>query len=117
MKVTTEQYAAAIKTIDDAKAIVSAFHKQEADAFDARLKSGAPFTDDELVYSRSTRCPCGAGLAYPKACGPMHYWDCAAILKDQARGAGVQHTDQKPFTFWDIKGERDGETTRPAGLP
>lgn len=69
------------------------------------------FTDDELVYSANQLCPCGHGLAYPKDCGPSHYWDCSAILKGIA-DKSVQHTGQLPFAFYYIKveSERNGTT-------
>lgn len=83
------------------------------------------FTDDELRYAATARCPCGAGLAYVKG-GPMRgCWDCSAILKGEAAFKGepgsVEHTDRLPFMFWKIRSEDDGHpatrnrTTRPTG--
>lgn len=78
-----------------------------------------------LVYSAHARCPCGAGLAYDPVfedensiyVGPLSgYWDCSAILLGTA-DQEVQHTEQLPFSFWDIKSENQpsvqGATTRP----
>lgn len=81
------------------------------------------FTDGELRYAATARCPCGAGLAYPPDAvpedGPFRYWsywDCSAILKGTADPA-VQHTAQLPFAFYEIKCEAQpsarGATTRP----
>jgi hypothetical protein len=81
-----------------------------------RLEDGDVFTDAELKYAAYARCPCGAGMAYPRNTSTFGYWDCSAILKGTA-DKNVQHTAQKPFTFWEIKGEGqpsvNGATTRP----
>lgn len=70
----------------------------------------------ELVYSAFARCPCGYGLAHWTDSGPDGYWDCAGILLDQA-DPNIVHTDRLPFTFWEVKSERQpsarGATTRP----
>jgi hypothetical protein len=72
----------------------------------------------EIVYAASTRCPCGAGLAYEADSDPFKgYWDCSAIILGTAR-EDVQHTAKLPFVFYEIKGENQpsarGATTRPA---
>lgn len=76
-----------------------------------------------MIFSRTARCRCGAGLAYDSTCvqepfkGPS-YWDCSAILLGEAIPSGqpgaVTHDDRYPFSFYDIKAERDGASTRPA---
>jgi hypothetical protein len=109
--ITEEQYNNALQTIKDCEQITQQYHKEKWEAFENRLKDNPIFTDDELHYSRHTLCPCGHGLAYPKNCGPFHYWDCSAILKGIAN-KNVEHTGRLPFTTYDIKGEREGETTR-----
>lgn len=78
---------------------------------------------DRLVFAATSRCPCGAGLAYD----PCHddkesplkgpsYWDCSAILLGTA-DPKVKHTDKLPFAFYEIKSEGQpsacGRTTRP----
>jgi hypothetical protein len=77
----------------------------------------------ELVYAATSRCPCGAGLAYAKDSDPFKgYWDCSAILLETAIPSGeegsVQHTAQLPFIFYEIKSEEHpsaaGATTRPS---
>jgi hypothetical protein len=79
-------------------------------------------TDDRLVYAATARCPCGAGLAYvPGASAFYGFWDCSAILTGRAIPQGqpgaVTHTDQLPFSFYEVKEERQpsaqGATTRP----
>lgn len=75
-----------------------------------------------MIFSRSARCQCGAGLAYDATCveepfkGPS-YWDCSAILLGDAVPSGepgaVRHDDRYPFSFWDIKAEQNGVSTRP----
>lgn len=73
------------------------------------------FTEDELRFAAKTRCPCGAGLAYPKGCGPRFYWDCSAILMGKA-DENVKHTDKLPFTFYEIHSENGWRgTTRESG--
>lgn len=86
---------------------------------------------ERLCYAATARCPCGAGLAYDPFAedepgsvfrGPS-YWDCSAILlgtfiKKGEPGA-VTHTDQLPFSMYEIKSEGQpsahGATTRPQG--
>ena len=85
------------------------------------------FTDDELIYAATSRCKCGAGLAYAPTDenpdlpyrGPSA-WDCSDILTGRAARIGepghVQHTDALPFAFYEIKAEgqpsAQGATTR-----
>lgn len=116
-RITPEQYEEAKKSLNEAQELINKYHIQKGEDFKKRLESGEPFTDDELIYSRYTRCPCGAGLAYPKDCSPGHYWDCAAILNGTAEH-GKQHTAQLPFNTYDVKGElyngpEGSPTTRP----
>lgn len=84
----------------------SRFKKVEAEA---RESGRYTYTDDDLVYAAWSRCECGAGLAYPRGCGPHHHWDCSDILTDRAIPSGqpgaARHTDKLPFVFWDIKSE------------
>lgn len=78
-------------------------------------------TEKALVYAAYSRCPCGAGLAHPEGMGAKGHWDCSAILLGTAIPSGqpgaVQHTAQLPFTFYEVKSERqpsaNGATTRP----
>jgi len=111
ISVTIEQYDEAIALRDKAQETINEFLRQKRERFDLRMKENPLFTDDELFYSAVALCPCGHGLAYPKECGPGHYWDCSAILKGIA-DTSVKHTDQLPFVFYDIKGEseRNGTT-------
>lgn len=76
----------------------------------------------KMTYAATSRCPCGAGLAYDDSCieEPFKipsYWDCSAILLGTA-DPNVQHTARLPFTFYEIKSENqpsaNGATTRPA---
>jgi hypothetical protein len=72
-----------------------------------------------LTYAAYKRCPCGAGLAYRRG---DDCWDCSAILLGEAIPSGqpgsVQHTGRLPFTFYEIKSEKqpsaNGSTTRPS---
>lgn len=115
MAITEEQYQAARKARDEAEKVIHQFHSQKLERFEERLKSGVPFTDEELRYSAYALCPCGHGIAYPKECGPGHYWDCSAILKG-IEDKNVKHTGRLPFAFYEIKsedqGSANGSTTR-----
>lgn len=95
------------------------------------------FTDDQLRYAASSRCECGAGLAYPKdptvrqvkewmSDSPFNYWDhwdCSDILTGRAVPKGQEgskmHSGKYPFAFYEIKSENqpsaNGATTRPTG--
>src|SRR4051794_7590767 len=46
----------------------------------ARGEGAGRFTPDELIFAASSRCECGAGLAYPDGIGAWGFWDCSAIL-------------------------------------
>jgi hypothetical protein len=83
------------------------------------------FAENELRYAATSRCPCGAGLAYPAHTTDLHgAWDCSAILTGRAIPSGqegaVQHTDRLPFAFYKVKSEdqpsANGATTRPRSL-
>lgn len=78
------------------------------------------FTDAALIYAADSRCPCGAGLAYPRHVGPRGYWDCADILTGRAVPGEKEHTAKLPFTFYEVKSEQQpsasGRTTRPHPL-
>lgn len=70
------------------------------------------YRPEELIFSYSSRCPCGKGLAYPKGIGPYEgYWDCSGIWTGTAL-TGRKHTAKLPFTFYKIREERDGISTR-----
>jgi len=102
--ITKEQFDAAVKAKEDAQQTINLYFKQKAERFEQRMKMHPIFTDDELVYSARNLCPCGHGLAYPKDCGPGHYWDCSAILKGVA-DPDTEHTGKLPFSFYNIQGE------------
>ena len=83
------------------------------------------YRDHQLVYAATSRCPCGAGLAYPRGIGIRGSWDCSDILTGRAIPSGqtgaVMHTDRLPFTFWEVRSEQqpsaNGATTRPRETP
>jgi hypothetical protein len=113
--ITESQYEKAIEDEKAAREIINAYGKQERYAFSQRLIDNPIFTDDELIYAAFNLCPCGHGIAYPVNCGPGHYWDCSAILKNIASD-DVKHTDKLPFVCYEIKSEKQpsarGATTR-----
>jgi len=104
--ISKEQYDKAITNQLRDEEIINQYHKEKNESFKNRLKENPIFTDDELIYSAYALCPCGHGLAYPKDCSTFHYWDCSAILKGIA-DKNIQHTDQLPFSFYDVKSESD----------
>lgn len=108
--ITKEQYQQARKQRDEAEKTINTYHKEKRELFDQRLKENPIFTDDELIYAATSLCPCGHGLAYPKECGPSHYWDCSAILRGIA-DPNVQHTGKAPFMYYKIKGESEQNGT------
>jgi len=108
--ISEEQYNDAVEKTHKAQEIINQYFVEKRKRFEDRMKINLSFNDDELVYSASSRCPCGHGLAYPKDCTPDHYWDCSAILKGIAN-KNVQHTAKLPFTFYDIKGESEERGT------
>lgn len=80
-----------------------------------------PIKEKDLRFSATSRCDCGAGLAYYKKCDPFSvaqgaYWDCADILLNRQPDYTGKHTGQLPFTFYEIKSEdqpsANGATTR-----
>jgi|WetSurMetagenome_2_1015567.scaffolds.fasta_scaffold245115_2 hypothetical protein len=115
--ITKEEYTAAIEQHKASEEVIQQYHRERLDAFAERMKSNPIFTDDELIYSAMTLCPCGHGIAYPKDCGGNHYWDCSAILKGIA-DENIQHTGQLPFMMYDVKGEsKVNGSTRGVFLP
>lgn len=109
--ISESELNAARQRKNDAEAVIAQYHREQSATFEERLKTNPVFTDDELVYSRDSLCPCGHGLAYPSACGPSHYWDCSATLKGIADPQS-KHCGRMPFAFYEIKSERGKETTR-----
>jgi len=61
---------------------------------EAANRGHGDFRIDELRYSRTARCPCGAALAYPRDIGMHGSWYCSAILRGVA-GEGKTHTRPK----------------------
>lgn len=86
----------------------------------AEKAGGMSHKDSDLIYAAYVRCKCGAGMAYPRGCGPCHYWDCSDILAGRAVESGkpgaVLHEAKLPFVFYEIKSENqpsaNGATTR-----
>ena len=111
--ITKELFDNAVKQGKEADEIISQYFSERNESFQKRLLENPIFTDEELLYAATSRCPCGHGLAYPKDCGVSHYWDCSAILKGIA-DKNVKHTAKLPFAFYDVKSEDERRgTTRP----
>jgi len=111
-----ESAAWALLGIDRQKKEVSEARAERSQIVERRAETGGSFQPEELLYAAASRCPCGAGLAYPKEMGIHGWWDCSAILTRTADGL-VEHTAKLPFAFYEIKSEDQpssmGATTRP----
>jgi hypothetical protein len=105
---TDTQILAELRTIDDRR--VELLRQLQADREARRAEQGATLKPEHLVYSATSRCPCGAGLAYIRDCSPNErHWDCSAVLTGTAipkeqPGSRV-HTDRLPFAFYEVKSE------------
>jgi len=109
--ITEEQYKEAIKIKEEAQKTINKYCIEINDRFEERMKTNPIFNKDELIFSAFQRCPCGAGLAYPKNCGFNHYWDCSDILMGKQDNQ-VKHTGILPFSTYEIKSETANITTR-----
>jgi hypothetical protein len=73
------------------------------------------FIEDDLRYAARDRCPCGAGMAYPKNIGINGGWHCSDILLGRASVEDT-HDPELPFAFYDIKSadqpSANGATTK-----
>lgn len=88
---------------------------------------------DQLRFSATERCTCGAGLAFPPGYGEepeARAWTCSrALLGEVPFGDGPAPNDLvrvetaghvvKPFVFWNVAAEGSTfagtDTTRPLG--
>lgn len=109
--ISKQDYEAAVAAKSEAESVINQYHQDRQAAFEKRIVENPIFTDEELIYSRDSLCTCGYGIAYPRDCGPLHYWDCSAILKGTA-DQSVKHTVPLPFAFYDVKAETPEQTTR-----
>ncbi len=104
---------------------LNALYAEESDQIKAKVercrKLQDSFQPEELIFSAHARCPCGAGLAYPKNIGIHGSWECSDILLGRAIPANKEgsktHEGSLPFAFYEIKSEgqpsANGATTRP----
>lgn len=107
------------KQLEPLKERLREIYSQESQEVAEKIKRCEKATDkflkDELRYAAYSRCPCGAGLAYPKNIGIHGAWYCSSILLGEAV-PGTTHEAPKPFAFWEIKSEdqpsANGATTR-----
>lgn len=92
----------------------------EAESVKSKIKQALlmkdTFLPEELIFAATTRCECGAGMAYPEGIGMRGQWHCSDILMGKA--SPIQpHTSPLPFSFYEIKSENqpsaNGQTTRP----
>lgn len=110
-----------------ASAEISKRHQAEAEITEKRIKAittggfDQRFTDDELIYSATASCECGAGYAYPKHSGMHGRWICSSILKAEEKALPpTKHSGDLPFSMYDVKSEGQpsahGKTTRPQNV-
>ena len=109
--ITEQNYKNAVEEQNKATKVINDYFAQKREEFNKKMQSNPIFSDDDLLYSAVSLCPCGHGLAYPKECTTNHYWDCSAILKGIA-DLSVEHTGKLSFMFYDVKSEseRNGTT-------
>jgi hypothetical protein len=127
MSTSAEKYAEAEKLGEQAAGL-------RREAHELHLQEGrARPLGERLVYAATSRCKCGAGLAYdPFGASGGHpeegendspfkgvfsgWWDCSAILLGTA-DTQQTHTGQLPFSSYEVKSENQpsagGATTRP----
>jgi len=112
--ITKQEYEQAVKVNKESQGVINQYFRDRA--FKAKMDNNPVFTDDELTYAADARCPCGAGLAYPKDAGGDQYWDCSDILKGMTDNTDG-HSCQLSSMFWSIESENqpsvNGVTTRP----
>ena len=112
-EITKELLDSAIAQRHLADTIIKAYYEQERKTLAERFKNGPSFTADELRFSATARCSCGAGLAYPKCSGIDGCWDCSEVLMGTA-DITLIHSGRMPFSMYNIKAESDHNgTTRP----
>lgn len=114
---TSDQLRAIRETGRHAETVLGRRHVADAQEIERRIAACEKFDDSELVYSATTLCPCGYGLAYPKRIGMHGAWYCSGILTHRANDPTVVHHSY-PFSMYDIKSENrfvrasDNTTTR-----
>lgn len=99
--------------------------QKQSDEIRAKIERAEQLEDkfqlDELLFAATSKCQCGAGLAYPKGIGPHGSWYCSDILLGRALPASDKnsktHDAGFPFSFYSINSEdqpsAEGHTTRP----
>lgn len=98
---------------------MSMVEREEYIAIEKDRISKGNYKDDELIYSATNRCKCGAGLAYPKRSVAHMYgaWICSVVLKNPTEISGPSNLHQAfSFSMYEIKSENQpsakGTTTR-----
>jgi hypothetical protein len=113
---------AELKPLQERQREIWAKEHKDCEAKIERVYEGKDaFELNDLVFAAYDKCPCGAGLAYPKNIGIRGFWDCSDLLLNRAIPKGEEgsktHTAQLPFMFYEIKSENQpsakGATTRP----
>lgn len=79
---------------------------------------GGALTLDDLCFAATSRCKCGAGLAYPEDGDVRGGWFCSKLLLEgSVADSANEHDGPFPFAFYSIKSEgqpsANGATTRP----
>ena len=102
-------------TVDEAKEILR-FVLKDPEPTPLIVPHPGGHKAEDLIFAAYTRCPCGLGMAYVRGSGGFSYWDCSGILMGTSDET-MKHSDQLPFTFYEIKSElqpsANGATTRP----
>lgn len=100
---------------------LTSIYNAEAEEVDRRIslarRGMGDFTLDELRFSATARCECGAGFAYPVNISfYAGAWECSAILMGKA-DRNVLHSGCMPFASHEVRSESQSIlgniTTRP----
>ena len=119
--VSHAKYLRSVAKRDAAEKVIHEYQRQQAESFKVRWEAFGKgkrfFEKGDLIFAATQRCAaCGAGLAYPKGCGPDHQWTCSAVLMGTFDRA-VDNHGAFPFSMYEIKSEEQpsahGATTRP----
>ena len=108
--ISRQRYEIACHQYAESQEIMEAYSRERKERFEKRQADDYEWLDNELVYSASRRCECGAGLAYPEGCPDGWYWECSAVLKGV--GGDGRHSGRLFFIYCDVEKEGSGGRTR-----
>ena len=113
--ISKQRYEIACHQYAESQAVMEAYFRERREEFERRIAvEGSIWLEEELVYSASRRCKCGAGMAYPDGCLAGWYWACSEVLKGVVKDGAdpSKHTGPLFFIYCDVEKEGSGGTTR-----